>query len=409
VTRGRVTSARFAGAATLLWIWAVSGVGISSAAVGPAPMKNGTIAYETRRHGNAEIFEIQTNGAHVSNVTQNPADESSADWSRNGRRLAVVTDRDGNPEIYRLDARGAHPKRLTNDPATDGAPSWSPDGSKIAFETDRDGNREIYVMDADGTDPLRLTNDSASDAGPTWSPNGNKIAFTSDRDGNSEIYVMDAADGNNQTNLTNDPSEDVNPDWSPNSNKIVFWSDRAGSRDIFVMSAADGSGQTNLTHRSSDDSAPAWSPEGKRIAFESDRAGNGEIYVMKADGTHVLRVTNRPGADKDPVWDPLPTPSVTGSSVVEGHGATFLITIPKPLDYLISFDFQTKGGTALPGRDFKSLKGTLVFPAGDTKASVRVKTIDDQRDESREKFFLNVPLGCRCGTPRGGAKVLDND
>jgi Tol biopolymer transport system component len=263
-------------------------------------------------------------------------------------------------------------------------------------------------MNADGSDPVRLTDNAASDDGPVWSPDGSKIAFTSNRDGNGEIYVMNA-DGSVQTDLTNAPSEDVNADWSPDSSKLVFWSDRGGSRDIFVMNAADGSAQTDLTNNPSDDAAPVWSPEGGRIAFESDRAGNTEIYVMGADGSNVVRVTSDAHVDKDPVWDPVPTPSVSDTRVKEGETAKFSVEIPEPLNYLVSFDFQTEKATARPNKDFKPLNGTLVFPPGDTKASIRIRTINDHADEGKERFYVNVPLGCRCGNPTGGATIIDND
>jgi Tol biopolymer transport system component len=262
-------------------------------------------------------------------------------------------------------------------------------------------------MDADGSDPVRLTDNATADSGPVWSPDASKIAFTSDRDGNSEIYVMNA-DGSVQTDLTNNPAEDVNADWSPDSDSIVFWSDRDGAREVYVMNA-DGSLQKNLTKNPADDSAPAWSPEGGRIAFESDRAGNTEIYVMNADGSSVRRVTSDRKIDKDPVWNPVPTPSVSDTRVREGQSAEFEVEIPKPLNYLVSFDYQTEKGSAKPGQDFKSLRGILSFPPGATKASVRVKTINDGADEAKERFYLNVPLGCRCGNPHGGANIIDND
>jgi dipeptidyl aminopeptidase/acylaminoacyl peptidase len=125
-------------------------------------------------------------------------------------RIAFVSSRDGNAEIYAMNADGSHQTNLTNNPARDAGAVWSPDSRQIMFLSDRDGNEEIYVMNADGSSQTNLTNDSARDGYPAWSPNGRRIAF--EREG--DIYVMNA-DGSNQTNLTNDSARDGYPAWSP--------------------------------------------------------------------------------------------------------------------------------------------------------------------------------------------------
>ena len=71
------------------------------------------------------------------------------------RTIAFETDRDGNFEVYAMNADGADQTNLSNNAASDRDPAWSPDGSKIAFESDRDGNFEIYVMNADGSHEQR--------------------------------------------------------------------------------------------------------------------------------------------------------------------------------------------------------------------------------------------------------------
>jgi WD40 repeat protein len=127
--------------------------------------------------------------------------------------IAFDSNRDGNLEIYSMNADGTNPTNLTNNTAADIRPAFSPDGSKIAFQSGRDGNDyEIYSMNADGTNPTRLTNNPAFDAAPAFSPDGSKLAFQSHRDGNPEIYSMNA-DGTSPTRLTNNPANEEAPDW----------------------------------------------------------------------------------------------------------------------------------------------------------------------------------------------------
>ena len=93
-------------------------------------------------------------------------------WSPDGTKIAFVSDRDGDTEIYVMNADGSHPTNLTNTSAEDRTPAWSPDGTKIAFVSSRDGSAGIYVMNADGSNPTRLVGNINDDFWPTltWSP-----------------------------------------------------------------------------------------------------------------------------------------------------------------------------------------------------------------------------------------------
>src|SRR5689334_6907618 len=60
--------------------------------------------------------------------------------------IAFQSNRDGNKEIYVMNGAGSDLRNLTDNPADDDAPFWSPDGKRIAFQSTRDGNSEVYVM-----------------------------------------------------------------------------------------------------------------------------------------------------------------------------------------------------------------------------------------------------------------------
>ena len=70
---------------------------------------------------------------------------------------------------------------------------------------------------------------------------------------------------------------------------------------------ADGSGRTDLlTGNMAANTNPAWSPDGTKIVFTSYRdVGEYDLYTMDADGSDVAQLTNLPGGEYTPDWQPL--------------------------------------------------------------------------------------------------------
>lgn len=183
-----------------------------------------------------ELYLLDKTG-QIKRLTNNTRHENNPALSRDGKKVAFNA---GNPnsmlswEIYVLDLDTMHETQLTSNNAIDAHPDWSLDGSRIVFGSFRDtaGNpartAEIYVMNADGTDQKRLTTDMTwDDNDPEWSPDGTKIVFKSTRgtqiSAREEIYVMNP-DGSGAKRLTQTSGwqSDHDPSWSPNSDKIVF-------------------------------------------------------------------------------------------------------------------------------------------------------------------------------------------
>ena len=93
------------------------------------------------------------------------------------------------------------------------------------------------------------------------------------------------------------------------------------------------------------------------------------------------------------VASPVYTVSEAGTSVVvtlnRTNGATGVISV----------NYATVGGTAIPDVDFVSTTGTLTFIEGQTNRTVTIPIIDDGEVEGDEEFFL------RFSNPTGGAAL----
>ena len=270
----------------------------------PTPLlRSQTLAFDSYRDGNWEVYLVSEDGTDSVNLTNNPTNDGDPSWSFDGERIAFDSDRDGNWEIYMMNADGSGATRLTYHPAEDDSPVWSPDSLQIAFKSNRDGNWEIYVVNLDDLSVTNLTNHPADDLVPAWSPDGQHIAFVSDRTGDWDIWDMNA-DGSGLVNLTRHPAKDSFPAWAPDSHQIAFHSDRDGNDEIYVMNA-DGSGLVRLTRHPADDWGPSWSPDGSHLAFTSDRDGDNEIHIMHIDGGNVVQITYNTTSDTWPVWSPM--------------------------------------------------------------------------------------------------------
>jgi Tol biopolymer transport system component len=261
----------------------------------------GKIAFISDRDGNWDIFSIDADGSHQTNLTRNTYLDRDPSWSPDGQKIVFST---ANPEVGSgfciMNADGTNQKQVSKKYKDGYLLSWSPDGERIALVSPRYFAHDICLINTEGTDYQNLLDDPFWDSNPCWSPDGKKIAFTSNREGRWEIYTMDS-DGTNIKKLLSSPVFDSFPDWSPDGEKIAFSSRRDLTADIYVVDA-DGANLKRLTNDRAYDSDPSWSPDGKRIVFYSDRDGDPGLYVMDLDGGNIQRLTNDSFDNWSPHW-----------------------------------------------------------------------------------------------------------
>lgn len=199
--------------------------------------------------------------------------------------IAFQSDRDGNWEIYRMAPDGSDQVNLTNNPADDMEPAFSPDGSQIAFVSDRvinedEGGQFIYLMDADGNNVRQLPTENGS-RHPAWTPTGEAILY----DNGNDIFIINADGSEPSGQLTDTPEQDTWPDVSPDDNFVAWLSEEDGDVNIFVMDLRSQEIQQITSYGSVTD--VHWTVDAE-IFFH----GKGELYgcdncVVSADGSNV--------------------------------------------------------------------------------------------------------------------------
>ena len=77
----------------------------------------------------------------------------------------------------------------------------------------------------------------------------------------------------------------------------------------------------------------------------------------------------------------------------------------------VTVNFETADGTAKAGSDYTETSGTLTFTAGQTTKTLSVSTVNDDAQESDERFTVTLrnPDGATLDDHTGEGTIRDND
>jgi Tol biopolymer transport system component len=247
------------------------------------------LAYDSDRHGQADIWKMRLPSGTPEQVTRSPNHEFVNDWSPDGQELLYHAIRDGQRDVFVVSADGTRTETVASTPADEQHAGWGPDGNTVIYDLSpaaralNEWEAHIVTRARRGSPwnaPRQLTKDGSSD--PKWSPDGRLIAYCV----NEQLRVI-APDGSAQRVLVDGRSssglEPAYPIWSRDSQTIYYKAyDRERHSTIWSVPAAGGT--PRLLVRFDDPSRRSlrreFATDGKRFYFTVAR-DEADIWAME--------------------------------------------------------------------------------------------------------------------------------
>ncbi|MDL2231045.1 S9 family peptidase [Bacteroidales bacterium OttesenSCG-928-L19] len=296
-----------------------------------------------KNRGNQELYTIALEGGEPVKITSTAADEHSACWRPDGKKIAYLLHGETGSQIWECNPDGSEAKQLTKIEGSINGFSYSPDMKHLLYTmqvsldpkiVDRypdlpDANAMIYdeLMYrhwdswSDGTyehlfiadypsmeNSIELMNGekfSVDGIGETaWSPDGTKIAYCSKKmsgkawaeSTNSDIYLYDL--NSQQTiNLTEEnKGYDYSPIFSPDGSKMVWWSMKKDGYEsdkhrLFIHDFSSGISKDYTAEFDYDATNFVWSEKGDQIYFLSCIEATHQIYLLDIPSGEIKKLT----------------------------------------------------------------------------------------------------------------------
>jgi serine/threonine protein kinase len=277
----------------------------------PAGGGSGQIAFASHRSGVPQVWVMNAEGQNLRQLTNMGDGACQPAWSPDGLKLVFVSPCAGFEESYAgaslfiIQADGTGLLPLVSLPGGDYQPDWSPDGSQIVFTSLRDGRPHIFLYALPDNTVTRLSPMSNYEQYPNWSPDGTRIAYQTTRGGGQPKIWMMAADGSSAKEFsTLSGGNAYSPEWSPLGDILVYT--QAANQRWLIARQVDNpaAGEFKVTDRIRQIFDPNFSPDGWWLSFSTTVDDNTDIYRIQRNGGDLTRLTDDPGVDFHPAWQP---------------------------------------------------------------------------------------------------------
>jgi dipeptidyl aminopeptidase/acylaminoacyl peptidase len=246
-------------------------------------------------------LDLALKGAQPRRLTSHPANDSSAQWSADGRHIYFASTRSGSNQVWRLSNAGGEAEQVTNLPLDVGSFKLSPNDAKLAVSVEIFADCKDFACSKSRLDAEEQNKASGMTHDrlfvrhwDTWADGrvSRLFAFTLNN-GRAEGDPVDLS-GTLDADVPSKPFGDAAEyTFSPDSTKVIFTTKLKGSQEVWSTNfdlyevSSEGGEVRNLTQDNPAwDTQPVFSPDGstlawramKRPGFEADR-----FHIMVAD------------------------------------------------------------------------------------------------------------------------------
>jgi dipeptidyl aminopeptidase/acylaminoacyl peptidase len=216
---------------------------------------NDTGWYDDKR---SHLWIIDASSGAARQITSGDSwNDTDAQWSPDGSRIAFVSDRTGmefdeghNSDIWTIPASGGSLTKITPSKERDTSPVWSPDGKSIAFVSaeDEDAPPQLYITESSGSGTPRLAAKSLDllPGNLQWAENGRALYFDTGVKGELHVFRVDVASGTLRQVTTGARGVRAS-DVSPTLGRMVYLANDFQHLDDVYSATLDGKGERKLT------------------------------------------------------------------------------------------------------------------------------------------------------------------
>jgi eukaryotic-like serine/threonine-protein kinase len=288
------------------------GGGLPGAAVSASG--NGVLAYRTRMEtGSTDLVWFDRTGKRLGSVSES-AEYSNPALSPDEKKLVVsrVDPQTRTRDLWLFDFSSGASSRFTFDPADETNAVWSQDGKRIAFNAAHNGAINIYEKEIAGTsEPKLLLHSSENKYIHGWSPDGKLLLF---RIG-PITWALPSPGGGKILG----PYAMENPRISPNGRWVAYTSNQSGRSEVYVQNFLPSEGKWQISAMGGTE--PAWRADGKELFFiNADK-----LFAMQVKTDSLVF---EPGVAKPLFSVRLETAVRRSRYQVAGNGQRFLINVP---------------------------------------------------------------------------------
>lgn len=234
--------------------------GVSRAAVSASD--NGVLVYRTRVDtGSSELVWLDRQGKRMGRVGE-PADYSNLSLSPDEKKLIVsrMDMRSRTRDLWLFDVASGAASRFTFDPADETNAVWSPDGRRIAFNMVRNGIIDIYEKEVAGSSqPKLLLHSGDNHFIHQWSPDGRLLLY--------RIGPVTWALPLEGSGKPSGPYDMENARISPNGRWVAYTSNQSGRSEVYVQSFPPSEGKWQVS--ADGGMEPTWRKDGKELYYIS--------------------------------------------------------------------------------------------------------------------------------------------